>query len=102
MTILRPQPMPAPPETSLPPLPRIDPITRLPILILYPHSRCNCRCVMCDIWRDTTRTEIDSAHVARWVREWRALGAQRVVLSGGEALLHSRLWTLCDLLRAAD
>ena len=26
-------------------------ITSLPILILMPHSACNCRCVMCDIWK---------------------------------------------------
>ena len=38
---------------------RTDPIARLPILILYPHSRCNCRCLMCDIWRDTRRERAD-------------------------------------------
>ena len=102
MTILSPQPAPAVPQGIVTPLPRLDPITRLPILILFPHSRCNCRCVMCDIWRDTTKTELAASDVARWVDEWRALGVQRVVLSGGEALLHSQLWALCDVLRAAD
>jgi MoaA/NifB/PqqE/SkfB family radical SAM enzyme len=85
-----------------PPLPRVDPITRLPILILLPHSRCNCRCLMCDIWRVTTKAEIAAADVARWTGEWRRMGVRRVVLSGGEALLHSQLWELCDHLRAAD
>ncbi len=42
------------------------------------------------------------ADIARWVAEWRELGVERVVLSGGEALMHSRLWELCDLLRSAD
>jgi MoaA/NifB/PqqE/SkfB family radical SAM enzyme len=102
MTILHPQPAPNTVERQRMPLPRLDPITRLPILILFPHSRCNCRCVMCDIWRSTTKTELASADVARWIGEWRALGVQRVVLSGGEALLHSQLWVMCDLLRAAD
>jgi MoaA/NifB/PqqE/SkfB family radical SAM enzyme len=102
MTILRPQPMPAPPEAALPPpLPRADPITRLPILILFPHSRCNCRCLMCDIWRTTDRRELGAEDVARWLGEWRGLGVRRVLLSGGEALLHARLWELCDHLRAA-
>src|SRR5688500_5563848 len=82
-----------------PPLPRVDPITRLPILILFPHSRCNCRCLMCDIWRVTTKAEIAAADVARWVGEWRRMGVRRVVLSGGEALLHSQLWELCDHLQ---
>lgn len=101
MTILDPRPIPLGGEPGTPPLPRVDPITRLPILILFPHSRCNCRCLMCDIWRSTTRTELSSGDVARWVEEWRALGVHRVVLSGGEALMHSNLWELCDILRAA-
>jgi Fe-coproporphyrin III synthase len=99
MSVLAPQPVPGGMERI--PLPRVDPITQLPILILYPHSRCNCRCVMCDIWKDTTRSELATDAVARWVSEWRTLGVRRVVLSGGEALLHSDLWTLCDYLRAA-
>ena len=83
------------------PLPRRDPITALPILILYPHSRCNCRCTMCDIWKNTTKAEVNVEDVLRWVPEWRSLGVERVVLSGGEALMHSRLWEICDGLRAA-
>lgn len=102
MTILLPQPTPNAMERPPEPLPRLDPITHLPILILFPHSRCNCRCLMCDIWRSTTKTELASPDVARWIDEWRALGVRRVVLSGGEALMHSHLWELCDILRAAD
>ena len=79
-------------------LPREDPIGRLPILILYPHTRCNCRCVMCDIWKVTTRDEVAPEQVEAWLPELRALGVRRVVLSGGEALLHSRLREICDLL----
>ncbi|MGH7616132.1 MAG: radical SAM protein [Gemmatimonadaceae bacterium] len=102
MTILDPRPAPTVAGVVHSPLPRVDPITNLPILILFPHSRCNCRCVMCDIWRGTGTTELSIEHVSRWVSEWRELGVTRVVLSGGEALMHSRLWELCDLLRAAD
>jgi radical SAM protein with 4Fe4S-binding SPASM domain len=99
MTVLAPRPRPDAAEAPV--LPRIDPVARLPILILYPHSRCNCRCLMCDIWRDRGREEISAADVSGWLAEWRALGVQRVVLSGGEALLHSHLWDLCALLRDA-
>lgn len=103
MTVLAPSPRPEIAEASpFPALPREDPVTRLPILILYPHSRCNCRCLMCDIWRDRGREEISAAEVERWLVEWRSLGVRRVVLSGGEALLHSHLWDLCALLRDAD
>src|SRR3954469_486145 len=101
MTVLNPRPMPTldAAEFSVDSDHRITP---LPILILYPHSRCNCRCVMCDIWKDTTRSELSTDAVANWIPEWRALGVRRVVLSGGEALLHSNLWALCDHLRAAE
>jgi radical SAM protein with 4Fe4S-binding SPASM domain len=82
-------------------LPRPEPIVELPILILFPHSRCNCRCLMCDIWRDTAKREIATEEVAAWAPEWRRLGVRQVALSGGEALLHSDLWALCDHLTAA-
>ncbi len=88
--------------TLAPMLPSVDPITRLPILILFPHSRCNCRCVMCDIWRVSTKEELNATDVARWLSDWQTLGVQRVVLSGGEALLHSHLWALCEQLRLAN
>jgi MoaA/NifB/PqqE/SkfB family radical SAM enzyme len=102
MTVLHPQPAPELHDAvRSPPLPRVDPITRLPILILFPHSRCNCRCLMCDIWRTTTRDELSAGLIAQHIAEWQSLGVQRVVLSGGEALLHSHLWELCDVLRGA-
>ena len=72
-----------------------DPIARLPILILFPHSRCNCRCLMCDIWKDGERRELTASEVGGWVEEWRRLGVREVVLSGGEALMHSDLFALC-------
>jgi MoaA/NifB/PqqE/SkfB family radical SAM enzyme len=101
MTLLRPHPVPTQTDAA-PLLPRRDPITRLPVLILYPHSRCNCRCLMCDIWRVKERRELTAEEIARWRQEWRELGVQRVVLSGGEALLHSHLWEVCALLRDMD
>ncbi len=103
MTVLAPRPEPSMTVDleRATALPRLDPVTRLPILILYPHSRCNCRCLMCDIWRDRNRQEISAGDVAGWLAEWRSLGVRRVVLSGGEALLHSHLWDLCALLREA-
>ena len=100
MTFLDPRPAPSISGRDAAPLPRLDPITRLPILILFPHNRCNCRCLMCDIWKLKDPVEIGAEDVARWLAEWRALGVERVVLSGGEALMHSNLWELCRRLRA--
>jgi radical SAM protein with 4Fe4S-binding SPASM domain len=84
-----------------PPLPRQDPIADLPVLILYPHARCNCRCVMCDIWKIKSKDQISPEEVDGWLPELRELGVQRVVLSGGEALLHARLAEICAALRGA-
>jgi MoaA/NifB/PqqE/SkfB family radical SAM enzyme len=75
----------------------------LPMLILMAHSRCNCRCVMCDIWQaNADKRELSREDIARQLPSLRSLHVQRVVLSGGEALMHHNLWTLCELLRELD
>jgi MoaA/NifB/PqqE/SkfB family radical SAM enzyme len=72
----------------------------LPILALSVHSACNCRCVMCDIWKaNRDKREISAADLERHVADLRALSVQRVMLTGGEPLLHSNLWALCARLR---
>ena len=101
MTRLSPRPVPDGDSRPGDPCPRPEPVTRLPILILYPHSRCNCRCLMCDIWKEKRILELTPGEVSRWRDEWRGLGVERVVLSGGEALMHSDPFALCRLLREA-
>ena len=73
-------------------------IESLPILTLFPHSRCNCRCVMCDIWKISTAEEIGAADVERHLEDIDALGVRWVVFSGGEPLMHSDLFRLARLL----
>jgi MoaA/NifB/PqqE/SkfB family radical SAM enzyme len=74
-------------------------IYTLPVVILMPHSQCNCRCVMCDIWKaNGERRQLSRADIAAQIDTLRTLGVQRVVLSGGEALMHPNLWMLCELL----
>ncbi|CAN5495780.1 radical SAM protein [soil metagenome] len=75
-------------------------IHTMPVVILMPHSRCNCRCVMCDIWRaNRNGQEIPRESLEAHIEEFRRLNVQWVVLSGGEALMHSDLWSLCELIR---
>jgi Fe-coproporphyrin III synthase len=76
-----------------------DVVTSLPILVLNVHSRCNCRCLMCDIWKRDTTTEITAADLARHREALRTLGVRWVVLSGGEPLMHSDLGALCGFFR---
>jgi MoaA/NifB/PqqE/SkfB family radical SAM enzyme len=77
-------------------------IYSLPLVVMMPHSACNCRCVMCDIWMaNRNKRELSREDLVRHLPSIRRLGTKHVVLSGGEALMHSNLWTLCDLLREA-
>ena len=80
-----------------------DKIYNLPVLVLMPHSRCNCRCVMCDIWKaNQTKNEISEEELQKHVRHFKQLKVREVVFSGGEALMHQNLWSLCNLLREND
>ena len=74
-------------------------IRSLPVLILYPHSRCNCRCVMCDIWKVTVAREISVGDLERHLDDIEALRVEWVVFSGGEPLMHTDLFRLSRLLR---
>ena len=75
-------------------------LVSLPILALNVHSACNCRCVMCDIWKaNADRREISDRELAAHVAAIERLHVQRVMLTGGEPLLHRNLWALCDRLR---
>lgn len=78
-------------------------IHTMPIVILMPHSRCNCKCVMCDIWKANRNGEqITAAQLEPHLEAFRKLDVRQVVLSGGEALMHDNLWTLCAALRDLD
>lgn len=76
-----------------------SPLTSMPILILNVHSHCNCRCIMCDIWKRETHEQVRVADLDRHRLSLRHLGVRQVVLSGGEPLLHSDLGALCDFFR---
>ena len=74
-------------------------LTELPILILMAHSRCNCRCVMCDIWRTADIRELTLADLEPHLEAFRELRVQWVVFSGGEPLMNPGLFVLASELR---
>src|SRR6185369_4437955 len=74
-------------------------IHRLPILVLQPHARCNCRCVMCDIWKVITAQEMTATDLERHLADIESLRVEWVVFTGGEPLMHSDLFRLCRMLR---
>jgi Fe-coproporphyrin III synthase len=71
-------------------------IATMPILILNAHSLCNCRCVMCDIWKRDTNEQIRAEDLDRHRLSMQNLGVKQVVLTGGEPLLHNDLTALCN------
>lgn len=78
-------------------------ISALPIVILMPHSACNCKCVMCDIWKDSKNLrQLTPGDVKKLMMSLQHLETQEVVMSGGEALLNPNFFSLCRILRKED
>ena len=74
-------------------------LVELPVLVLHAHSSCNCRCVMCDIWKTKDSRALHAADLESHLESIRRLGVRWVVLSGGEPLLNSEWPQLCSTLR---
>lgn len=75
-------------------------ISALPIVILMPHSACNCRCVMCDIWKGNHNLkQLTEEDVQALIGTLKNLGTQQVLMSGGEALLNPNFFRLCEILK---
>src|SRR5690349_787824 len=75
-------------------------ISALPIVILMPHSACNCRCIMCDIWKGNQNLkQLNEADVQKLIVSLKKLGTKQVLMSGGEALLNPKFFALCEILK---
>ena len=75
-------------------------ISALPIVILMPHSACNCRCVMCDIWKgNKDLKQLTADDIQELMFTLKKLGTQQVLMSGGEALLNPNFFKLCEILK---
>src|SRR6201985_1169661 len=80
-----------------------DIISALPVVILMPHSACNCRCVMCDIWKDNKNLKQLTEHdISDLLGALKKFGTRQVAMSGGEALLNTNFFRLCKLLKQND
>ena len=76
-------------------------IRTLPVLVIFPHNQCNCRCVMCDIWRIREANEIAPENIEKQLSAFRELGVRWVVFSGGEPQLNEKWSWLAQMLRDA-
>jgi Fe-coproporphyrin III synthase len=74
-------------------------IRSLPVIVISPHNQCNCRCMMCDIWRIREPQEITKSDLQQHLASFRELGVRWVVFSGGEPQMNSQLPSLAQMLR---
>jgi Fe-coproporphyrin III synthase len=75
-------------------------ISSMPVVILMPHSSCNCRCRMCDIWKGNNNLkQLNLADLQPLLKSLRNLRTKQVLFSGGEALLHPDFFSFCSKLQ---
>jgi MoaA/NifB/PqqE/SkfB family radical SAM enzyme len=72
----------------------------LPLLIFYPTSRCNSRCISCDWWKQSGAGDLTLAEIEGVAASLPALGTRVVVFSGGEPLLRPDVFQAAGLFRA--
>jgi Fe-coproporphyrin III synthase len=88
------------PRESVEPSVAAHQIQAMPVVVISPHNQCNCRCVMCDIWRIREPKEITPALLEQQLSGFRELGVQWVVFTGGEPQMNAQMIFLAQMLRA--
>lgn len=72
----------------------------LPLVIFYPTSRCNSRCVSCDWWKRSGAGDLTIDEIDAIAGSLPPLGTRVVVFSGGEPLLRPEVFDAAALFRA--
>src|SRR5436190_2387431 len=72
----------------------------LPVVVFFPTSRCNSRCVSCDWWKCSGEGDLELPEIEQVARSLTRLGTQLVVFSGGEPLLRPEVFEAARLFRA--
>ncbi len=72
----------------------------LPLVIFYPTSRCNSRCVSCDWWKQSGAGDLSLEEIESVAASVADLGTRLVVFSGGEPLLRPEVFDAARRFRA--
>jgi len=75
-------------------------VERIPVVVIAMHEGCDCRCVMCDIWKMRAPEEIRTRDLERQLDSFAKLGVRWIVLTGGEAYRHSHFEEFTTALKA--
>jgi MoaA/NifB/PqqE/SkfB family radical SAM enzyme len=71
----------------------------LPLVVFFPTSRCNSRCVSCAWWTSSGDDDLTIEEIEPLAASLRGLGTRLVVFSGGEPLLRSDVFDIAQLFR---
>lgn len=72
----------------------------LPIVIFYPTSRCNSRCVSCEWWKCSGADDLTLEEIQVVANDLPSLDTRLVVFSGGEPLLRPDVFEAARIFRA--
>jgi MoaA/NifB/PqqE/SkfB family radical SAM enzyme len=72
----------------------------LPLVVFFPTSRCNSRCVSCDWWKCSGAGDLTLDEIASVAYALPALGTRVVLFSGGEPLLCPEVFEAAQMFRA--
>lgn len=64
--------------------------------------QCNLRCTMCNVWRQSRENRLTIPIIRSLAEELAALGTRKIHLSGGEALLHPKIFQIIPLFAEQD
>jgi Fe-coproporphyrin III synthase len=71
----------------------------LPVVVFFPTSRCNSRCVSCDWWKCSGAGDLSLKEIEAVADALPALGTRLVLFSGGEPLLRPEVFEAAALFR---
>src|SRR5438477_5801585 len=74
----------------------------LPVVVFFPTSRCNSRCVSCDWWKCSGAGDLTLPEIETIAAALPALGTRMVLFSGGEPLLRPEVFEAAAMFREND
>lgn len=75
-------------------------ITTMPVVVISLHEACDCRCVMCDIWKIREPQAIPIAKLRRQLQSFDSLAVRWVVFTGGEPQRHPHFADFASALKS--
>jgi MoaA/NifB/PqqE/SkfB family radical SAM enzyme len=72
----------------------------VPLVVFYPTSRCNSRCVSCEWWKCSGEGDLTLDEIERVAAALPGIGTKLVLFSGGEPLLRPEVFRAARLFRA--